>query len=210
MSYKLLVEKLEIEKNKIITREKIREYCKILKMSYASVIGYLLSNDYLVRIMRGVFYVKSIEERKKKITDISFFDAISEALRLKKIENWYFGLESAIKLNKITHEYFAIDYIISDKFKSSRPVEILGHKVKFFKIKKELVNFGIKKGAVPYSDIEKTILDIVYIGIYNSLSIVEIKNRIVEYLAICNKVRLINYSKDYPKTVLNVIKEVEK
>lgn len=210
MSYKLLVEKLGIEKNKIITREKLKEYCKLLKMPYESVIGYLLSNNYLVRIMRGIFYINSVEEKKKNNVNISFFDAISEALKIKNIDNWYFGLESAIKLNKLTHEYFSVDYIISDKFKNSRSIEILGHKVRFFKIKRELTLFGINKNSIPYSDIEKTILDIIYFGIYNGLSTFEIKNRIINILKICNKNKLFNYCKYYPKSVINLIKEIEK
>lgn len=209
MSYKLLVEKLEIEKKKIITREELKRYCKTLKMPYGAVIGYLLSNEYLIRILRGIFYVKSIEERKKKIVDISFFNAISEAMKMKGINDWYFGLKTAIKLNNLTHEYFAIDYIISDKFKSSKPIEILGHKVRFFKIKKGLFEFGIKKETVPYSDTEKTILDMVYFGIYNSLSTSEIKNNIIDYLEVYNKTKLIKYSKYYPKSVLIKIKEIE-
>ena len=96
MSYKLLIKKLMIDKKKIITREELKEYCKSLKMSYSSVIGYLLRNRYVERILRGIFYVKSIEERKLNKSDMSFYEAIKEALRIKGVKNWYFGLESAI------------------------------------------------------------------------------------------------------------------
>lgn len=205
MSYKLIVEKLWRNEKKFITREELRSYSKMLKLSYESVIGYLLNNKYIIRILRGIFYVRSIEEKKKDTINISFYDAIAEALKIKKITNWYFGLESAIKLNNLTHEYFTIDYIISDKLKRPKPIKILGHKVKFLSIKKELLNFGIKKDKIPYSDAEKTILDIIYFSLYNNLSEPEIKNKIEDYISKCNRKKLKEYSKYYPKTVLRLI-----
>jgi len=207
--YKIISEKLLIlkglEGRKIITREELRGYSKTLKLSYNSLINYLLDNKYLIRILRGIFYINGLEERKKGLSDISFYNAISEALKIKGVKNWYFGLETAIKLNNLTHEYFAIDYIISDKIKRPRPIEILGHKVRFIKIKKELSEFGIKKENTPYSDPEKTILDMVYFGIYNNLSDSEIRNRIIGYLDKCKKAKLVKYSKAYPKSVLKFI-----
>lgn len=209
MSYKLLSEKLLIENKKIVTREEIRGYCKPLKLPYKSAINYLLSRKYIVRILRGIFYIKGAEERRKKVADISFYEAMSEAMKIKKITNWYFGLETAIKFNNLTHEYFAVDYIISDKLKRHHTIAVLGHKVKFLAIKKELTEFGIKKGEIPYSDVEKTVLDMVYLGIYNNLLPSEIKNKIADYLDKCNKTKLINYSKHYPKTVLKLIQKGE-
>jgi len=205
MSYKLIIEKLWRNEKKFITREELKGYSRMLKLPYESVIGYLLSNKYIIRILRGIFYVKSIEEKKKNIVNISFYNAITEALKIKKVNKWYFGLESAIKLNNLTHEYFSIDYIISDKLKRPRSIEILGHKIKFISIKKELLNFGIKKDKIPYSDTEKTILDIVYFSIYNNLSEPEIKNKIGDYMPKCNRKKLKEYSKYYPKTVSSFI-----
>ena len=207
MSYKLIIEKLWRNEKKFITREELKGYSKMLKLPYESVIGYLLNNRYIIRILRGIFYIKSIEEKKKNNVNISFYDATTEALKIKKVNKWYFGLESAIKLNNLTHEYFNIDYIISDKLKRPRPIEILGHKVKFISIKKELLNFGIKKNKIPYSDTEKTILDIVYFSLYNNLSKPEIKNKIGDYMSKCNRKKLKEYSKYYPKTVSNFIEK---
>ncbi|MFH1511275.1 MAG: hypothetical protein ABIF10_06290 [Candidatus Woesearchaeota archaeon] len=201
MSYRLLIKKLLMDNNKFVTREQLKGYCNTLGMSYDSAIGYLLSNDYLTRVLRGVFYIKNVEERKNKAFDVTFFQAVTEALRIKKITNWYFGLESAIKLNGLTHEYFAVDFIISDKLKRPRPIEILGRKVKFLKIKNELTQFGIRKAEIPYSDIEKTVLDMAFLGIYNGLSETEIRSRISDYAKYCSKPKMLKYSKHYPKTV---------
>lgn len=207
MKYRLLIEKLILEKKKIVTRIDIANYCKRLNLKYSSVISYLLSNKYLVRIMRGIFYVKGVEERKMRRIDLSYLEAIREALKIKKVDMWYFGLETALKMNNLTHEYFVIDFILSDKIYRANAFTILGHKVKFLKVKKELLSFGIKKESVPYSDIEKTILDIAYFGKYNNLSDDSIKNKIAEYLPNCKKSKLKEYYKYYPKSIRTIIEE---
>ena len=209
MSYKLLVEKLyrNLDK-KYMTREEIKTFLKPLKLDYYSAIRYLLENGYVIRILRGIFYVKSIEERKLKKIDISYEEAVSKALELKKIKNWYFGLESALKLNNLTHEYIAVNTIISDGMFRNKPIKIFGYPVKFLKIKKELFSFGIKKYPFPHSDREKTILDIIYFARYNGKNEIEIKNKIKEYKEHINKKRILEYSRNYPRSVKKIIEEI--
>ncbi len=206
MTYKLLTAKLEREKGKFITRESLKTYSKSLNLDYSAVIGYLLANEYVIRILRGVFYVKSIEERKLGKLNINYLEAIREALTIKGVKHWYFGLETALKLNALTHEYFTIDYVISDEIYRPKPFEILGHNVRFIKAKKNLLNFGMISKEITYSDPEKTILDMIYFGKYNNLSDVEIKDKISSYLDACNKKKLLIYAKHYPKSVEKLIR----
>lgn len=201
MTLKLIVKKLELSNKKFITRDTIRKYCKELHLDYYTVIRYLTSNEYLIRILRGIFYVKSIEERRLKKIEISYTDAIKEALRIKGIKNWYFGLESAVKLNNLTHEYFAVDTVITDKLFRSKPIDILGTKVKFVKVSKELFKFGIIEDDFKHSDIEKTLLDMVYLAKYNNYSEEEIRNRVLHLVNNCEKSKLKKYAEFYPKTV---------
>ena len=208
MSYKLLVKKLMIESKKLVTREEIKEYSSYLKISYESAIGHLLSNRYLDRIFRGIFYVNDANERQLGKSKMTFYEILKEALKIKGVEKWYFGLETALKFNNLTHEYFTIDFIISDKLKRPNPMKIRGHKVRFISVKKDLLLFGIKKSSIPYSDTEKTVLDIIYLGNYNGLTGLQIKNKIIDYLPSCNKNKLSNYAKKYPKTVLNFLEEL--
>ena len=201
MTLKLLIKKLYLDEKKFIERDLIRGYCKKLNLNYYSAIGYLTNNKYLVRILRGIFYMPSIEERKLNKLDINYLDAINEALKIKKIKNYYFGLETAIKLNNLTHEYFVIDYVLSDKIFRAKPVKILGHKIRFVKLKKELFDFGITKDKIPKSDIEKTILDIIYLAKYDGLNDNEIKSKIADLLKFTSKENLLTYSKQYNRTV---------
>jgi len=209
MSYRLLTKKLLIANKKFVTRKELREYCKTLKITYESAISYLLSNKYVERTFRGIFYVKSIEERKLGISNMTFFEVMKEAMKIKGIPCWYFGLESALKLNNLTHEYFTIEFIVSEKIRRPKPIEILGHKVRFLAIKKSLTAFGINKEPFPYSDTEKTILDIAYFGIYRGLSKYAIKNNLVDYVEKCNRKKLLKYAENYPKSVLILINSIK-
>ncbi|MBL7101002.1 MAG: hypothetical protein ISS23_03555 [Nanoarchaeota archaeon] len=208
MTLKLIVKKLGMQKEKFITRDIIKKFSEELNIDYYTVISYLLSNKYLIRILRGVFYVNSLEERKKKKADINHFEAIGKALEIKGVNNWYFGLETALKLNNITHEYFNITYVLSDSIFRKNLIEILGHKIKFIKLNKKLFRFGIIKNNLNYSDMEKAILDIAYLRKYNSIPDEEIINEIIGFIKYCSKSKLKKYSKHYPKTVQKIIRGV--
>jgi len=184
---------------KLITGEEIREYCKEISLDYYATIRYLTFYKYLVRIFKGIFYIKSIEERKLNKTDISYFEIIKKALEIKGVKKWYFGLETALKINNLTHEYFTIDSIISDSLFRAKPITILGRKIKFVKISSKLVSFGVKKNNVFYSDPEKTALDLLYLKKYS-------KSEFLELIKKLSMSKLIKYSKFYDKRVKEIMK----
>jgi predicted transcriptional regulator of viral defense system len=218
MSYKILVKKLEIERkleriDGIITSEEIKKFCKndSINLDYNSAISYLLNNNYLERIFRGIFYIRTLEEKRDRISKIGFIDAISRAMKLKKIEHWYFGLESALKLNNLTHETFVLDTIINNKIKNNKPLKILGHNVKFRKLSGIDYSFGIKSEKTNsgmkyyYSDPERTFLDMAYLGKYNGKTKREIRYELADYNT--NSLVLKEHSEKYPNTVKEVFKE---
>jgi len=210
MTYKLLVRKLFMDKERYVSEEKIKEYCGKLNLSYTNAIKYLSKYKYIKRIMRGFFYFPTIEERKLYTTIPSIYEAISKAMEYKKVKNWYFGLETAIKLNAITHEVFTIDYVISDTIFRPKPIEILGHKVKFVKLSKNLFGFGIKKtDFMVYSDLEKTILDLIHIKKYSGKSNKAIKDELIEWVDEANKSKMKKYTKHYSTTVEKVMEELK-
>jgi len=209
MTLKLLVKKLYFNKNKFISAGELRAYCRMLNLNYYTAIGYLLSNNYLIRLLRGIFYVMSIEERKFNKVNVNYMEAIAKSLGLKGIKNWYFGLETAVKLNKLTHEYFATDYVINDTLFRAKAIEILGHKIKFIKLKKSLFGFGvIRKNKINFSENEKTLLDFIYLYKYRSISDKDIKNRILDLIKYCSKSRVIKYSGRYNKTIKKFLRSI--
>lgn len=206
MTLKILVRKLNMSDDKYIASALLKKYCMELGLDYYSSIRYLTSNKYLHRILKGIFYKPSIEERKLKKIGVSNLEAVSYALKIKNIKNWYLGLESALKMNNLTHEFFAIDYIINDTIFRASPFKIFGSKVKFIKLKKPITAFGInRKGRLRYSDPEKTVLDVVYLSKYRGLNETEIKDRIYGILKACSKEKLKKYSARYNKQIARFI-----
>src|SRR3989338_2143413 len=134
MSFKLMVTKLQLSNKKFVTAKEIKESCKEVNLDYYTAIRYLTHYKYLVRIFKGIFYIRTLEERKLNKTDISYHEIIKDALGIKGIKNWYFGLETALKINNLTHEYFTIDCVVSDSLFRAKPITILGHKIKFVKL----------------------------------------------------------------------------
>lgn len=140
--------KLQLDDREIISSIHLNRICAEVGVEYENMIRYLLDRGYLVRIFRGIFYVKSLG---------------------KGVERWYFGLYTALILNGVTHEYFPVEFVLNDEIFRAREVELAGHRFRFIKIKLSLF-FGLKeKGELGYSDLEKTILDFIYLWRYRGL-----------------------------------------
>ena len=198
-----------MDNDRYLSEKKLKEHCKVLGISYVSAIKYLGKYHYIARVLRGFFYVPTIGERKLKTRGPNLHEAIARAMEYKKVKNWYWGLETAIKMNAITHEYFTIDYVVSDTIFRSKPIEIFGRRVKFVKLNKKLFGFGIKAGDVPYSDLEKTILDLIHIKKYAGNSNKAIRDYLIEWADEADKNRMKKYSKHYSKPVREALAELK-
>lgn len=209
MDYSLLVKKLNTEDKRYVSSELIKKYSNSLDIPYFDAIMYLTRNKYLYTILRGIFYNPTIEERKLKRINVNHMEAISEALFKKGVTNWYFGLESALKMNNMTHEFYTLDTIINDKIFRKNPINVLGNKIRFIKVKSDVFGFGIiDSKKYKYSDKEKTVIDLIYLGRYNGKTDEEIRNRISPFIPFCSHAKLLDYSKKYNKSVERLIEEL--
>jgi predicted transcriptional regulator of viral defense system len=197
-----------MEGKEFVTSAELRRYCKSMKLNYEIAIRHLLPRGYLTRIFRGIFYVKSLEEVKLGKTKYSHLELVAKGLDLKGVKNWYFGLYTALKLNYMTHEHFTVDYVVNDKIFRAKPVSVAGYKFKFIKLASPLLEFGVTKDKLRYSDAEKTILDFIYIWRYNGVPIDKIVLDIAEWTNNISKDRILEYAERYPKTVKVNLKEV--
>lgn len=204
-----LLKKLYLDKKEFVTSDVLKIYCKKLNLDYDSTIKNLMFSGYIIRIFKGIFYVKDLEEIKLGRTRYSHLELISKGLELKGVKNWCFGLYSALKLNNMTHEEFTIDHIINDILFRAKPIDIIGYKVKFHRVTPNLLKFGItKKGKIRYSDPEKTILDFLYILRYNGVSEEKIIMDLADYASGISKEKIRKYVKYYPKTVEKTLEGV--
>jgi len=171
MNYLIILKKIHFDGREFITSTEIKSYCNSLNLDYENIIRYLIRRKYFIRIFKGIFYARDWEEIKNKSIKYSHFELVSKGLELKGVKYWYFGLYTALKLNNATHEYFTIDYVITDSLYRNKPITINNRKFKFHKLKPSLLKVGIIESKFRYSDLEKTILDFIYLWIYNNLII---------------------------------------
>lgn len=202
MSMSLVLKRLHIEGKQFVTSEELKSYSRTAKIKYEILIRYFESKGYLVRIFRGIFYVKSAEEIELGKINLSHLELVARGLEIKKVNNWYFGLHTALKLNNMTHESFAIEEVISDSLFRAKPIKIANYNFKFVKISNKLLGFGIeKRNGLKTSDPEKTILDFIYLWKQNGLPEEKIISDISDWSKGLSSKKLKLYAKNYPSSV---------
>jgi len=203
-----LLKRLYLEGKEFITSTELRRYCESTEINYDTAIRHLIPRGYLVRVFRGVFYIKSLEEIKIGRTKYNHLELVAKGLEFKDVESWYFGFHTALKLNNMTHEHFAIEHVVTDRIFYAKPVNIAGTKFKFTKLASPLTKFGVTEDGLRYSDAEKTVLDFIYIWRYNGIPKEKIILDITEWTQNISKKKIGEYVKRYPKTVRTIIEEV--
>jgi predicted transcriptional regulator of viral defense system len=200
----LLLKKLAIDKKEFITSEELKRYCKIMGLIYGITIRHLVSRGYLIRIFKGIFYVKTPEEVKLNRSRYNHLELVAKGLELKGVKNWYFGLYTALKFNNMTHESFTVEYVLNDKLFRSKPINVAGYKFKFVKLAPKLIEFGKIENSLKYSDPEKTILDFIYTWRYNSVPKEKIALDVSEWARNLSAEKIKEYAVNYPKTVKEI------
>jgi predicted transcriptional regulator of viral defense system len=190
----------------VIIKGEIRETCKRFGADVDSTINFMISYGYLVRILRGLYYVRTVEEFElKKSPDIP--QILSLGLNKLKVK-WYFGLYTSLRLNGLTHEFFDTIFVLNDRIYRPKEIKVGGEKVKFIKLSSKLVDFGIvNDNGKRFSDVEKTLLDFVYISRYRSVSEGRITSMIEEYRNRVKAAKTRGYLTFYPKTVEKAVRD---
>lgn len=204
----ILLKRLRLEKKEFITSEELKRYCKVLALDYNKTIRYYVYRGYLIRVFRGIFYVKSLDEVKLSGSKYNHLELVAKGLELKGVKNWYFGLYTALKFNNITHESFVEDYVVNDKLLRPRPIKIAGYKFRFVKLTPRLLEFGVIEDKLKYSDPEKTILDFIYTWRYNGIPTEKIVLDVSEWAKDISSAKIKRYAASYPKTVQEIVEKV--
>ncbi len=188
----------------VVTRGEVEDVCKKFKANPRNTINYMITYGYLVRILRGLYYVKTYDEFKfEKSMDV--YRLIFLGMDRLKI-NWYFGLYTALLLNGLSHEFFGTIFVLNNKIFRPKEIVIGGEKVKFIKLKDKLFGFGVvSKNSLRFSDPEKTVLDFIYIFRYRGVAEERIISMLEDYSKSLEKSKVKAYLKFYPKTVSRVV-----
>ena len=188
-------------KGKILTRKEFDSLATKYNFKKDTLRKVMLNKGYLITIFRGVYYLRSYEEKKFNSLKYSPYELLALGLEKKQIK-WYFGLNTALKFLNLTHEVFPVNIVINDKFNRTRPMKIAGSSFFFTKIKPSLFSSlnkakTDKKVILYYSSLEKTLLDMIYLK--KNIDLTEYK---------FNKFLFIKESNKYGRTVKNKLKEI--
>jgi len=188
-----------------VKRRVIEDACKKFDAVTVNTINNKISYGYLIRILRGLYYVKTLDEFANKKT-VDVHRVIS--LGMKELEvNWYFGLNTALRMNGATHEYSDTVFVVNDEIYRNKEVRIAKSRVKFIKINPKLTGFGIvAEDGMRYSDLEKTLLDMIYLSKYRSVPEGKIALSVEEYAENTDRKKVSEYLKAYPLNVGKVAK----
>ena len=154
-------------KGKILTRKEFDSLATKYNFKKDTLRKVMLNKGYLITIFRGVYYLRSYEEKKFNSLKYSPYELLALGLEKKQIK-WYFGLNTALKFLNLTHEVFPVNIVINDKFNRTRPMKIAGSSFFFTKIKPSLFSnlkeIKTNKNIILYySSLEKTLLDMIYL-----------------------------------------------
>ncbi|AFL95272.1 hypothetical protein CL1_1069 [Thermococcus cleftensis] len=192
---------------KVITREELERLASYFNEDVDYLVNYLIQYGYVIRILRGLYYVK---------TPIEFSTGGSPpiyrllSLGMGKItKNWYFGLFTALVLNGLTHEGYTTVFIINDRLARPRPIQVNGTPVRIIRSRRNFFDFGIvARDSLKFSDLEKTLLDFLYFSNYGTIP----KNLALrvwrEYIDNANTEKLHRYSERYPRSIRKVVENV--
>jgi predicted transcriptional regulator of viral defense system len=193
---------------RVANKEEVERVCDKFGVDLGRTINYMINYGFFVRILRGLYYVKTIEEFKlKKALDA--YRLISLGMEKLKVD-WYFGLYTSLRLNGLTHEFFGTIFVVNDEIFRPKEIGISGEKVKFIKLKSKLFGFGIvDKNGIKFSDPEKTILDLIYVFRYRNVAEERIISTVEDYSRKLERKKLREYLKFYPKSVSRVVENAK-
>jgi len=82
-----LLKKLKIDRKEFITSEELKRYCKSMGLNYEITIRHLVSRGYFIRIFKGIFYIKSLDEAKLGTSKYSNIELVAKGLELKGVKD---------------------------------------------------------------------------------------------------------------------------
>jgi len=179
---------LEYKKVRIILRDElmglIRKHMDVKDVS--DLISKLLFKSRLISIKKGVYAVVPLSSLDKT-SEISDLEVVSYLLG----DNYYLGLFNAYNRYGFTGQVPNKLFVFNTKYSLNKM--ILGYQFKFFKVKNDKI-FGVTSEKYPYSDKERTIIDVLdYPGYFGGLKQVLEQIEGVSF----NKKKLISYAIRY-------------
>jgi len=178
---------LEYKRLELIKRNELMDLIKKYEVSKNPefLIKSLLKKKRLVSIKKGIYIIIPLRAIDKKV-------GINEYKVNEYVLNrapYYIGLYNAFNKHHFTTQMPNVLFVFNLKYSGCR--RIMNMRFKYIKIKKDKL-FGITDEKYPYSDKERTIIDVLdYPGYLGGLS------KIIPIIKDYNKNKLVDYALEY-------------
>ena len=208
-----ILDKLWQDGNEFISLTELKKDLKNLYYNYDNMIKYLISRGFLFSIFNDTFYVKSQEEVNSVSNDLKYssMELISKALKFLDVENWYFGLYTALRYHDISFNNGVSDYLLfSNVATAKNKITVCSQEFKFIRLRPLFFKFGIneKDNEVKYSDLEKTVLDLMYLWHSSNMPNHKIKAKILKYFNLSSIDKIKEYYSYYPESIQKLVNEM--
>lgn len=202
----MIWKKLVMSDDRIVTSAEIKRMAKGIGKVADRALYYLQEEGYIVRILKGIFYVRTPDEKMRNGLNASIFELVGMALDHKGEKCWYFSLETALDLNGMTHEYCDIAYVFCERYRTTRPITIIDSRFKFIRKDDRFFGFGmLSEKNYSYSDPERTILDLIYRNHLQGMAGKEMVEPLVEYGQGIDMDRFHEYLAHYPRRFVGIL-----
>jgi len=214
MAVNRIIEKLWQDGAEFVSLDNLRKDSKDLYYNYNNMIEYIVSKGFLFNILNDTYYVKSQDEFNSvnnKNLKYSSLELISKALKFLDVENWYFGLYTALKFHDIPVDNPNVDYLMfNNVITSKKKITVSGQECKFIRLESKFFKFGIEKkgNELKYSDLEKTILDLMYLWHTSNMPNHKIKSGILKYFKVGSIDTIKKYCSHYPEKIQLLVDEI--
>lgn len=205
-----LLENLWEKKSKFIQMNEMEEIAKGFYYNYKNMINYLIKSNQIIKIFKDYYYVKDNEEiQNKNMQKYKPLELLSKALEFQNVGSWYFGLHTSLRKLNIPTQQNSIDYLMCVNLPfSGNKLQVLGKEVHLITLNKKLSNFGIIEDNIRYSNLEKTILDFIYLWKKKGTQDLKIMKILNKYKKQISKEKILDYSLNYSKNIIQIIEDV--
>ena len=210
LSSSLIWKRMLLDGKRMVTSCEVRALARELGKHERRSLTYLQEEGYVCRILRGIFYVKTPNERERGALSPSIHELVARALAVKGVKRWYIGLESALKLNGMTHEFFNVEYVLTDSFRTTKVIKILEVNYQFLRRGRDHFDLGMtRKGGLAFSDPEKTVLDLAYREYLAGKDTARVRAPLEEYGNQLDAMTLGKYLARYPPAFRSCVGAIE-
>ena len=156
---------LILRPEKVVSSDELNEVCKLLGVDFKTALAGLSRAGVLETVLfKGVYYVRSPEERQLGTIQQDALDIIAQACNLKLKKNWYFGLSTALMLAGLSEQqHLAIITVISKKRVKRYRTSFANLTVEFKQLSGVPFSKFVKQSGVKrFSEPSRTLADYAY------------------------------------------------